>query len=123
MYQALRLPSLDSAFELSGAQVTNDSEAIGTAPYDALHKAIGAETTSSRRKAPLVVIPKIKAGISQLGGGVFEQAFNLFKEAIEVQPNKVAHQLLNCLDKKTTLLGDQWARETDWGKSTSNVLL
>ena len=94
--------SLDCAFVSYGNQVSNDSEAICIALYNAhiaIHTAIGTGGTVSKSRVLAVMRPKIKAGTSLADWEVFKSVFNLFKAATDVQPDKVVHQLLSCLDR------------------------
>ena len=89
-----KMPSLDCAFTFCKTQVTNKSEAICIALYNAhiaTHTVNGTGMTVLKSRALLVVRPKIKASISLADWEVFESAFNSFKANTDVQPNKVVH--------------------------------
>ena len=91
---------MDCAFMSCGAQVAHDNEDICIALYNAHIATLMAIGGAALRSRELMVMrPKIKAGISLINWEVFKLTFNSFKATTDVQPNKIVHQLLSCLDR------------------------
>ena len=104
------MPSLDCTFASCGTKVTNNSEAICIALYNAhiaTHMAVGASGAVSKSRALPVIRPKIKAGISLVDWEVFESVFNLFKANTELCTNSWVAWIETCSNFSTE-------RTTNW---------
>ena len=96
-----KMLTLDCTFTSCRTQVTNNSEAICIALYNAhiaTHTATGASGAAPKSRAPPVERPKIEVGTSLVDWEFFKSVFKSFKVATDVRPDKAVHQLLGCLD-------------------------
>ena len=94
------MPTLRCPFDGCGADVTNESEALLIAEFNAhiaTHQG-GARAAAVRSKAPPVDRPKLEAGASLADWNFWKSRFTSFKIAADIPPNKAVHELLGCLD-------------------------